>query len=58
MTTASAIADEYQIGCEAMEMIYLSKDPYHDTFDKLLDIWRYDLSQHATVGLSFLENNG
>jgi hypothetical protein len=58
MTTASAIADEYKIGCDAMEMIYMSKDPYHDSFDELLDIWQYDLSCHATTGLSFLESNG
>jgi hypothetical protein len=54
MNIASAIADEYKIGCDTMEMIYMSNDPYHDSFDELLDIRRYDLSRHATAGLSFL----
>jgi hypothetical protein len=58
MATASAIADEYKIGHEAIEMIYMPPDPYHDSFDELLDICPYDLSQHATAGLLFLERDG
>jgi hypothetical protein len=38
MATASMIVDEYRIGRDAMEMIYMSPDPYHDSFDKLLDL--------------------
>ncbi len=38
MATASMIADEYRIGRDAMEVIYLSPDPYHELFDKLLDL--------------------
>ncbi len=36
MATASTIVDEYRIGQDAMEMIYMSPDPYHESFDKLL----------------------
>jgi hypothetical protein len=58
MAMASAIADKYKIGREAMEMIYMSPNPYHSSFDELLDIRRYDLSRHATAGLLFLERDG
>ena len=40
-----------------MEMIYMSPDSYHDSFDKLLDIRHFDISWHATAGLSLLERN-
>ena len=39
-------------------MIYMSPDPFHDSFDKLLDIRHLDLSHHPTAGLSLLEKNG
>jgi hypothetical protein len=55
---ASAIANEFHIGQEAMDMIYMSPDPFHDSFDKLLDIRHLDLSHHPTAGLSLLEKNG
>jgi hypothetical protein len=56
MISSSAIANEYRIGHEAMEMIYIP-DPYHESFDELLDSHRFDISRHATAGLS-LEHNG
>jgi len=36
----------------------MSPDPYHESFNKLLDIRRFDLSRHPTAGLSFLERDG
>jgi hypothetical protein len=57
-TVASAIAAEYHIGLEAMDMIYMSPDPYHDSFDELLDLRRCDLDRHPTAGLSLIEQNG
>ncbi len=38
-------------------MIYMSPDSYHDSFNKLLDIHCFDISRHATAGLSLLERN-
>jgi hypothetical protein len=58
MATASTIADEYRIGRDAMEVIYMSLDPYHKSFDKLLDFHRYDLSHHHTAGLLLIECDG
>jgi hypothetical protein len=58
MILASTIANDYRIGQEAMEMIYMSPDSYHDSFDELLNIRHLDISQHATASLSLLEHNG
>ena len=55
---ASAIAEEYHIGQDAMDVIYMSPDPYHDSFDKLLDLQRFDHTRHHTAGLSFIEQDG
>ncbi len=55
---ALAIANEFRIGQEAMDMIYMSPDPFHDSFDELLDVRRLDLSRHLTAGLSLLEKDG
>jgi len=55
---ASAIAEEYHIGRDAMDMIYMSPDPYHASFDELLDLRRFDHTRHPTAGLSFFEQDG
>ncbi len=46
--TALDIANEYNIGHQFMEMVYISPNLYyHESFDELVD-WRpFDLSQHA-----------
>jgi len=54
---ASAIAEEYHIGRDAMDMIYMSPDPYHASFDKLLDLRQFDHTRHPTAGLSFFEQD-
>lgn len=36
----------------------MSPDPFHDSFDELLDICRCDLDHHPTAGLSLIEQNG
>ena len=55
--TASTIANEYNISQQCMEMIYMSPDPYHESFDELIDLHHYDLSKHQTAGLSFIQKN-
>ncbi len=56
--TASTIAIEYNIIQQCMEMIYMLPDPYHESFDELIDLRHYDLSKHQTPGLSFIQKNG
>ena len=55
---ASEIANGYQVDRSCMEMIYMSPSPYHDAFDKVIDIRRFDFAKHPTAGLSLLEKNG
>jgi hypothetical protein len=49
------IADEYNIGQEATEMIYMSPYPYCDSFDELLNICCFVFSQHYNAGLLFIQ---
>ncbi len=55
---ALTIANEYNISHQCMEMIYMSPNPYHESFDELRDMRHYDLSKHQTAGLSFIQKNG
>jgi hypothetical protein len=41
-----------------MDIIYMLTDPYHDSFDELIDFCRFDLSTHCTAGLFFIQKNG
>jgi hypothetical protein len=49
--SASEILSEYLIGKRNMAMIYLSHNPYFDSFKELVDISRFDLKKHRTAGL-------
>ncbi len=49
---------EYLIGPHNMEMIYLSSDPYGQTFDEQLDLRKCDLTLHRTAGLRFIVKDG
>jgi hypothetical protein len=40
-----------------MASIYMSPDPYHQAFDKELNLRKFDLLRHKTAGLSFVEHN-
>jgi hypothetical protein len=33
-------------------------NPYHESFDELIDLCRYDLSKHQTAGHFFIQKNG
>ena len=52
------IANGYQFDCSGMEMIYMSPSPYHDAFNEVINIRRFDLAKHPTAVLSLLEKNG
>jgi hypothetical protein len=58
MITASTIADEYKIGRDAMEVIDMSSNPYHESFDELLDLRRFDLTCYPTADLLFVKCDG
>ena len=42
----------HQIGVQDMMMVYMLPDPYHDAFEQTVDLWKFDLTKHATSGLS------
>ena len=39
-------------------MVYMSPDPYHDAFEQTLDLRKFDLTKHATGGLSLYVRDG
>jgi len=41
-----------------MDMVYMSPSPYHDAFDEVMDIRKWDFSKHPTAGMSLIEQNG
>jgi hypothetical protein len=36
----------------------LKTDPYHDVYEQMVDLWKYDLSTHPTGGMRLYERNG
>ncbi len=47
----SDIVAEYLIGTHDMAMVYLSPDPYFEAFEEVIDLRKFDLTQHRTAGL-------
>ena len=39
-------------------MVYMSPDPYHDVFEQTVDLRKFDLTKHATGGLSMYVRDG
>ena len=46
------------IGPRDIASIYLSPDPYHESFEEEVDIQRFDLTKHRTAGLSLAHHDG
>jgi len=55
---AAELVNGFNIGVQDMMMVYMSPDPYHDAFDQSVDLRKFDLSKHATGGLSLYERDG
>jgi hypothetical protein len=55
---AAELVHDFKIGAQDMMMVYMSPDPYHEAFEQTLDLRKFDLSQHATGGLSLYAWNG
>ena len=39
-------------------MVYMLPDPFHDAFEQTVDLWKFDLTKHATGGLSLYVRDG
>jgi hypothetical protein len=49
---AAELVKDFLIGVQDMMMVYMSADPYHDAFEQTMDLRKFDLTEHATGGLS------
>jgi hypothetical protein len=56
--TTSDIATEFLIGPHDMAMIHMSPNPYGRTFEKEIDLRKWDLTCHCTAGMQLLEKDG
>jgi hypothetical protein len=52
------VVKEYRIGSDDMAMIYMSPDPYGRTFEKDIDLRKWDHERHRTAGMNLLEKDG
>jgi hypothetical protein len=50
-TSPSDIVAEYLIGKHDMATVYMSPDPYFEAFEEIIDLRKFDLTQHRTAGL-------
>ena len=55
---AVELVTKFKIGIQNMMMIYMSHDPYHEAFEQTIDLQNFDLSKHATGGLSLYDWDG
>ncbi len=55
---AANVVSKFLISKKDMAMIYMSPDPYHEAFEEVLDIRRFDLSKHRTAGLCLANHDG
>ncbi len=50
--------NDFHIGVQDTMMVYMSPDPYHDAFEQSVDLRKFDLTKHATSGLSLYKRDG
>jgi hypothetical protein len=50
-TSPSNIVAEYLIGKHDMAIVYMSPDPYFEAFEEVIDLRKFDHTQHRTAGL-------
>jgi hypothetical protein len=55
---AAELVEQFHIGVQDMMMIYMSPDAYHDAFEQTVDLRKFDLSKHATGGLTLYDRDG
>jgi hypothetical protein len=49
----TGVLADYGIGKQDMAIIYMSQSPYHEAFQQVMDIRKFDLATHSTAGLEF-----
>jgi len=54
----STIALEFNVTKEDMAIVYMSQDPFFDSFEEVLDLWKWSFDKHHAAGLSLVDHNG
>ena len=54
----STIASDFNVTKEDMAIVYMSQDPFFDSFEEVLDLWKWSFDKHRTAGLSLVDHNG
>jgi hypothetical protein len=57
-TPDSTIASEFNITNTDMAIVYMSPDPFFDSFEEELDLWKWSFDKHHTAGLNLVFHNG
>ena len=57
-TPDSTIAFEFNITNNDMAIVYMSPDPFFDSFEKGLDLLKWSFDKHRTASLSLILHNG
>jgi len=55
---AAELVEDFKIGKHDLSMIYMSPDPFHEAFEQTADLRKFDLTQHATGGLTLYNRDG
>jgi hypothetical protein len=58
VTPDSTIASEFNNTNDNMAIIYMSPDPFFDSFEEDLDLRKWSFDKHRTAGLSLVFHNG
>jgi hypothetical protein len=53
---AAVLVEDFSIGKQDMAVIYMSPNPYHESFLQMVDLRNFDLLKHPTTGLEFFES--
>jgi hypothetical protein len=53
-----ALALEFNVTKEDMATVYMSQDPFFDSFEEVLDLQKWSFDKHRTAGLSLVSHNG
>jgi hypothetical protein len=54
----STIASEFNVTKEDMAIVYMSQDPFFDSFEEVLDLRKWSFDKHRAAGLSLVSHNG
>jgi hypothetical protein len=54
----STIALEFNVTKDDMAIVYMSQDPFFDSFEEVLDLRKWSFDKHRAAGLSLVSHNG